>query len=278
MDVQAALEAIAADAERGEMVFSIDAEIIRRVQRALDDPDCPIDQLSKLISSEPMLSARVVGVANSVAYNPSGRGISDVQSAVSRLGFKALRTLVTAVIVRQMQEGVQSPEHRRLAARLWEHTAHVAALARVIARRVTRQDPEAAFFAGIVHEVGGFYLIARAAAFPGILDGNLESWHGDGEARVGRAVLHALGVPATILEALERLWDGYLAMPAVSLGDTLLLADQLSPVASPLSELAGISHKGVAADIDLLVDDEMLSSILAASAEEVESLTAALKS
>jgi len=67
-------------------------------------------------------------------------------------------------------------------------------------------------------------------------------------------------------------------MPATSLGDTLLLADQLSPIESPLTRLAGMSRKGMAADIDLLVDDEMLSSILADSAEEVDSLSAALKS
>lgn len=277
MDIQAALDAIAADAARGEMVFPTHTEIALRVQRALDDPDCSIDQLSKLISAEPMLSARVVSIANSVAYNPSGRAMSDVRSAVSRLGFNTLRILVTAVIVRQMQGMSHSPEHRRLAGRLWEHTAHVAALARVIARRVTRQDPEAAFFAGIVHEVGGFYLIARAAAFPGLLESDLESWYGAGEAQVGRSVLRALGVPAVILEALETLWDGYLAMPASSLGDTLLLADQLAPVESPLTELAGMSRKGMAAEIDLLVDDEMLSSILADSADEVESLSAALK-
>lgn len=277
MDIQAALDAIAADAARGEMVFPTHTEIALRVQRALDDPDCSIDQLSKLISAEPMLSARVVSIANSVAYNPSGRAMSDVRSAVSRLGFNTLRILVTAVIVRQMQGMSHSPEHRRLAGRLWEHTAHVAALARVIARRVTRQDPEAAFFAGIVHEVGGFYLIARAAAFPGLLESDLESWYGAGEAQVGRSVLRALGVPAVILEALETLWDGYLAMPASSLGDTLLLADQLVPVESPLTELAGMSRKGMAAEIDLLVDDEMLSSILADSADEVESLSAALK-
>lgn len=277
MDIQAALDAIAADAARGEMVFPTHTEIALRVQRALDDPDCSIDQLSKLISAEPMLSARVVSIANSVAYNPSGRAMSDVRSAVSRLGFNTLRILVTAVIVRQMQGMSHSPEHRRLAGRLWEHTAHVAALARVIARRVTRQDPEAAFFAGIVHEVGGFYLIVRAAAFPGLLESDLESWYGAGEAQVGRSVLRALGVPAVILEALETLWDGYLAMPASSLGDTLLLADQLVPVESPLTELAGMSRKGMAAEIDLLVDDEMLSSILADSADEVESLSAALK-
>jgi hypothetical protein len=277
MNIQAALDAIAADAARGEMVFPTHTEIALRVQRALDDPDCSIDHLSKLISAEPILSARVVSIANSVAYNPSGRAMSDVRSAVSRLGFNTLRTMATAVIVRQMQGMSHSPEHRLLAERLWAHTAHVAALARVIARRVTKQDPEAAFFAGIVHEVGSFYLISRATAFPGLLESGLEAWYDEGEAQVGRAVVLALGVPANIREGLEALWDGYLAMPPQTLGDTLLLADQLSPVESPLNELAGVSGKGMPADIELLIGDELLSSILADSAEEVESLSAALK-
>lgn len=277
MDVQAALDTVAADAARGDIIFPTHTEVALRVQRALDDPDCSIDRLSKLIAAEPMLAVRVVSIANSVAYNPSGRAMSDVRSAISRVGFKTLRTLATAVIVRQMQGMAQSPEHRALAARLWEHTAHVAALARVIASRVTKQDPEVAFFAGIVHEVGGFYLISRAAAFPGLFESDLEAWYGEGEARVGRCILQALEVPAEVLTALEVLWAGYLAMPARSLGDTLLLADQLAPVESPLAELDGMSRKDFVADMDIAVDDEMLSSILAESAEEVESLIAALK-
>jgi len=47
-----------------------------------------------------------------------------------------------------------------------EHTAHVASLAHVIARRVTRLDPETALFAGIIHEVGGFYLLSRVKDHP----------------------------------------------------------------------------------------------------------------
>jgi HD-like signal output (HDOD) protein len=276
MNIQEVLAAVAADAARGDMVFPSNTEIALRVQRTLDDPDCSTDQLSKIIATEPILSARVVGIANSVAYNPSGREISDVRTAVPRLGFKTLRTLAAALVVRQMQDLSQSPEHRALAARLWEHTAHVAALARVIAKRVTRQDPEAAFFAGIVHEVGGFYLISRAGKFPGLLESNLEPWYGEGESQVGRAVLSALGVPANITEALETLWSGYMAMPPVTLGDTLLLADELSPIESPLSQLAGMGRQGIEADIDLQIDDEMLSSILADAAEEVSSLTTAL--
>jgi hypothetical protein len=277
MDLRSALDTIAADAARGDIVFPTHTEIALRVQRLLDDPDCAIETLSKLIAAEPILSARVLSIANSMAYNPGGRIVTELRAAISRLGFAALRALAAAVIVRQMKEMSRSEECRALAARLWEHTAHVAALARVVARRVTRQNPDAAFFAGIVHEVGSFYLISRASAFPGLLSSDLEPWHGDAEGAVGRAVLHALDVPAYILEATETLWGGFLALPPVSLGDTLLLADQLAPVESPIDAIAGMSRKGMAAEIELLVDDETLSTILAESAEEVASLSAALK-
>jgi len=85
-------------------------------------------------------------------------------------------------------------------------------------------------------------------------------------------------VPATVSDALETLWQGYLALPPRSLGDTLLLADQLAPVESPLSELAGMSRRGLPADLDLSIDDAMLSRILADSAAEVDALSQALQS
>ncbi len=277
MDVRTALDTIAADAARGDIIFPTHTDIALRVQRMLDDPDCAIDALGKLVAAEPILAARVLGIANSIACNPGGRAIGDLKSAISRLGFATLRALAASIIVRQMKEMSNDEEHRALAARLWEHTAHVAALGRVIARRVTRQNPDAAFFAGIVHEVGSFYLIARASAFPGLLAGDLEAWHGEGEARVGRAVLRALEVPADILAAMETLWSGFLALPPSSLGDTLLLADELAPVESPIDALAGMSRKGMDVELEVLIDDETLSSILAESAAEVASLSAVMK-
>jgi hypothetical protein len=277
MDVRTALETIAADAARGDIVFTTHSEIALRVQRMLDDPDCAIDTLGKLISAEPIISSRVLSIANSIPYTPGGRVITDLKPAISRLGFAAMRALAASIIVRQMREMSHSEEHRVLAAKLWEHTAHVAALARVIAKRVTQQNPDTAFFAGIVHEVGCFYLIARASAFPGLLTCDLAPWHEEGEAIVGRTVLRALEVPAYILDAMETLWSGYLAMPPTSLGGTLLLADQLSPIESPLDALVGMSRKGMTVELDLLIDDETLTSILAESAEEVDSLCTALK-
>ena len=279
MDVNAILTQIAETASRDELIFPTTTEMALKLQRLLDDPNCSIERLIKPLQADPLLAARVVAVANSVVYNRSGKVISDVRSAVSRVGFNTLRVLAAAVVVRQMEGMARTPAHRQMSMRLWEHTAHVAALSQVIARRVTRLDPDTAFFAGIIHEVGGFYLISRAEEFPGLLEGkngSLLAWDEGGAAEVGQAVLKRLGAPAAVIEAIEGLWAGYLAMPPQSLADTLLLADQLSPVESPLSQLAGNGREGIADHIEVALDDQTLSSILQESAEEVASLIDAL--
>ncbi len=278
MNIQDELDTIAADAASGNMVFSTHTDVALRVQRALDDPNCSIEKLKQLISAEPMLSARVVSIANSVAYNPAGRDSSDVRSAISRLGFATLKSVTASVIVRQMQAMAKTPEHLAMAEQLWEHTAHVAALARTIARKVTLQDPEEAFFAGIVHEIGSFYLLSRAATYPDLLEDGMQAWYDGGETLVGRAVAQALGIPANILDGLEKMWEGYMLMPPQGLGDTLLLADRLSPVESPFNALEGAVSSEHPADIELLIGDKLLSEIMAESAEEVASLSRALQS
>lgn len=278
MDRSELYQRIADEADRGELVFPTSAEVGLRIKRALDDPDCSTDQAAKLIQAEPLLAARVVAVANSVAYNRSGREITDVRQSVSRLGFRTLRSLTMSLLVKQMSGQPSDPAHKVIAQKLWEHTAHVAALCNVIARRVTHQDPETAMFAGILHEVAGFYLISRAREIPALLEGDPADWQGHGESVVGAALLKVLEVPEAVASAIGDMWDGYLAIPPTTLGDTLLLAEELAPVASPLywrpseeSEQAGKPQ------IEIALDEETLTSILAESAEEVHSLISALK-
>lgn len=279
MDKSELYRRIAEEAERGDPVFRTSAELGLRIKRALDDPDCSIDQAAKLVQAEPLLAARVVAMANSVVYNRSGREITDVRQAVSRLGFNTLRSLTMTLLVKQIGGQPSDPAQKEMLRRLWEHTTHVAALSHVIARRVTHQNPETALFAGILHEVAGFYLIARARELPELLVDESVDWQETGEALVGAALLKALEVPEDVAEAIGALWQGYLAIPPVSLGDTLLLAEELAPVASPLY---WEPEKTVAADagvphLEMAVDQETLTSILAESAEEVRSLLSALQ-
>ena len=270
------LRKIAAELERGEVSFPTHAQVALQLQRALGDPDCHVDEATRLIKAEPLLAAKVVAVANTSAFNASSRAITDVRTAVLRLGFRYLRSLASAVVTRQLAV-TSSASDRAMAAQLWEHTAHVAALAHVIARKVTHLDPETAMFAGIVHEVGAFYLVSRAGEYPGLLDEDFSAWTETGEADVGRAVLQALSVPPAVVEAIEVCWQGFLALPPVTLGDTLLLADELAPVESPLRDLDGSPREGMAASIDMLIGEETLSEIMRESADDVRSLTAALQ-
>lgn len=275
MDRPQALKSIAAEAARGELTFPTSARVALKVKEALEAPGCHIDTAVRLVESEPLLATKVIAIANSVAYNPAGREITQISTAVMRLGFTTLRSLATALVARQMAGDQGRPEHRAMAGQLWNHTTQVAALARIIATRVTRQDPETALFAGIVHEVGSFYLLSRLDDFPALLDDAQED-ELDTEQEIGRIVLKALGVPEPVMAAMEGFWPGYLALPPRSLADTLLLADSLAPVRSPLHHPKEGAARP-AAMIDMAIGKDTLAGILEESAEEARSLADALK-
>ncbi|HEY0489754.1 MAG TPA: HDOD domain-containing protein [Telluria sp.] len=276
MDRLEAFKSLAAEASRGELTFPTNLDATLKLQRALDDPDCDADTAARLVQAEPLLAARAVAIANSAAYNRSGNEVTNVRAAVQRVGFRTLNALVAAVIVRQLDSKITQPALRAMADQLWRHSTHVAALSQVIARRITKTDPDTALFAGIVHEVGSFYLLSRAEEYPGLLDGDPEEWLEYGEVAIGRGVLGKLAVPASVMEAIEAMWHGMRALPPENLGDILLLASDLSPVASPLHVRPGATSRQSALTLDFVIGDGSLQSILDESAEEVRSLSSAL--
>jgi len=269
--------AIAAQISEAGVVFPTSVRLALRIRDMLAEPDCHIEAVARLVQAEPLLSSRIIALANSVAYNPYGREIDDLRSAISRIGLGTVRTLSMALITRQMAGTAMPAQASELAEKLWAHSAHVAALARVLARRVTKLDPEAAMFAGIVHEVAGFYLLSRSQDYPGIVGEDFSDWVEVGERTIGEPLLRVLNVPENIRAAVDTYWEGYLSMPPVSLGDTLLLAEELSPVASPMHFRADGDAPGRgSAEIEILIGEQMLTEILDESRREVDSLSDAL--
>lgn len=272
-----ALRLVAAQALHGELVFPTGLDVSLTLLRALDDPDCHVDHAVRLVKGDPLLAARVVAVANASIYCRPGQQTADLRQAVARIGLRTTRTLAVAIATRRLAGTPQSPRLREAANRLWVHTSEVAALAQVIARRVSHVDPETAFFAGVVHEIGGFYLISRAADMPTLLDGDPGDWTEDNEAIVGRAILARLDIPPTVCAAIEAMWEGLRSLPPASLGDTLLLADELALTPSPLYTADATRTADSAPQIDAVVNERTLSEILAESASEVAELAAALR-
>jgi HD-like signal output (HDOD) protein len=278
MDSREALQKLAAEAASGELIFPTHTYAALRVRMTLDDPEVHIDTVAKVVQAEPLLAARVVAIANSVAFNRSGKTLADVRSAVMRLGVNLVRALATAVIMRQLTDAPMAPQYQALAARLWDHTVNVAALAYVLARRVTHSNPDVAMFAGIVHEVGGFYMLSRAGEYPVFLNDEIDpAWNDGGETQVGSAVLKALSVPAEISGAVEGLWRGEFTLPATSLTDTLYLANCLTSIANPLQSAASLHYEEMHAVTEQVMVDETLAAVIEESVEELDSLAAALK-
>ncbi|MFZ6712650.1 HDOD domain-containing protein [Undibacterium sp. TC9W] len=281
MNKTAALKSIVEQASKGDLVFPTNVNASLKIQQALDDPDCGIETAAKLVMTEPLMSARVVAIANSVAYNRFGGGVTNIRTAITILGFNTLRSVTAAVVMRQLSAAVSDPAIRNKMEALWRHSAYVAALAHLIARKVSKVDAETALFAGIVHEVGGFYLLSRAQEFPALLEIDTNPAPSDAlaetdETFIGRAVLNKLLVPKRVVSAVEALWYGMRVMPPETLGDTLLLANELAAVPSPLDPRSPESIRQSASEIDFAVGEGTLTSILSESAEEVDALTASL--
>jgi HD-like signal output (HDOD) protein len=267
------LEKIAAQVQQGEVVFPSSVAITLKIRKLLNDPDGHLAATTDLVTIEPLLSARVVAMANSAAYRRSDDDITDVGTAVARIGLRSVQTMVNALIVRQLAGTPKDARTQLFLNRLWEHTAHVASLARMLGKRVTHVDPETALFTGLIHDAGNFYLLSRAAEFPALLETDREEGEEALEIEVHRRVARALDVPPQVFEALEVVWQGYVTTPPVTLGDTVALAKELAPVGSPMVRLASGREM---APIDFAIGDEQLTDILLASGEEVDSLTRAL--
>ena len=277
MDRNVALSRILNEAERGELVFSTHADVALRVRLALEDPQLHLEDVTRLVQAEPLLATRVVALANSVAFNRAAHPVEEVRGAVSMLGVQMVRLLATALIMRQMVGEAGSTAQRDAAAQLWQHCAHIAALANVLARQLSTQAPDLALFGGMVHEIGGFYLISRATAYPKLLARPGEaSWSETEASHIGHAVLQALQVPLPLTTAIDGLSRARLALPPVSLDEILFLAHHLSPVENPLT--AGAAADANSLELRRLVGaDARLTALLADSQRELQSLITALQ-
>ena len=91
MEKSAILSALAAEVEQGRLIFPTSTHAAIKINRALNDPDCNLEMVIKLIQLEPLLSAKVVAIANSVVFNRSGKRITDVRSAVNLIGVRTVR-------------------------------------------------------------------------------------------------------------------------------------------------------------------------------------------
>ncbi len=122
--------------------------IATRMVELINSPRSSADEMAKVISGDPAISARVLKIANSSFYSMA-RQVKTLSTAIVILGERTLRNLVLAASLRGMHAKFGPMEQM-----LWEDSMTCALGARFLARSLRVADPEEAFIAGLFRHIG----------------------------------------------------------------------------------------------------------------------------
>lgn len=140
-------------------------------------------------------------MANNALYRGSSE-ITNLQLAISRMGLKLTKTLVTSHAITQMfnqPKGVL----KHFFEELQQHSTSVSAHAYAIATHFTKIDPDDALLAGLVHNIGYLPMARCVESFPEIEKDPslLIEVMGNVHTQVSEMILKSWGFPQHIIDA-----------------------------------------------------------------------------
>jgi len=132
-------------------------QVAREMQRVMKKPASGSNDLAKVIEIDPVISLRLISVANSPIY----RGVTEirnVKSAIPRLGLKESLNIVIAIANKSLYE-TDRVQCKILMDKLWGHSLASAFGAKLIAQKLKLEDPENYFLMGLTHDIGKILLL-----------------------------------------------------------------------------------------------------------------------
>jgi putative nucleotidyltransferase with HDIG domain len=120
--------------------------ILEKISPLMDGSESAAEDIARIISSDQVLSAKILRVVNSVFYGFPGR-ISSLTHALIILGFDVVKGLMlsTTVFDMMLAKGLRG---------LWEHSLGCAVTAGIIARKTDYPNPEEISIAALLHDIG----------------------------------------------------------------------------------------------------------------------------
>src|SRR5689334_21783441 len=203
------VQALASELSKGKVDLPSFPDIALRVRQVLADEQVTQDKVVRVVGSEPALAARLMQIANSAALNFSGKSITELRTAIARMGFNMVRSAAIAFAMSQLKKvdslkGLEKPLDD-----LWKRSAAVAAMSHAVARRYSKVNPDTALLAGLLHGIGQLYILRRSAQHPGLFanqatyTGIVRDWHG----AIAKALLENWEMANEVVEAVSGFED-----------------------------------------------------------------------
>ena len=272
------VQILAQELSAGKVELPSFPDIAIKVRKVLADEDVNLEMVVRVVGSEPTLAARLLQVANSAAVNSSGSQVTDLRKAVQRMGLNMVRSAAMAFAMAQMKKASELKGLEAPLAILWERCTGVAAMSHVVARRLTKLNPDSALLAGLLHGVGELYILTRAHKHPALFSDRpvyeqiVRDWH----VSVAQALLENWEISEDIVKAISEFEDldrGHTG-PA-DLSDVLTVA-HLMVSYQEYPESMELNMQGVSALKRMALDGTSYSNIILESRDEIKELQEAL--
>ena len=270
---------LAAELDENTLDLPAFPDVAIRVKQALANPEISAEQIARIVGSDPVFSARLLKVANSAMLNSVGAQITDLRQATMRLGFNMAYNIAVTIAVEQVMKTSKVDKLHPYLKELWQHSVTVAAYAYVIAHKQTMINPDEAMLAGLLHDIGKYYILTKTEDFPQLfddpetLDAILQDWH----AAVGHSILDAwnfseeVAVSANDHESMDRDHVGRADMT-----DVVLVANLFSHYQG-IEQLSQINWEQIPALRRLNLTAESAFEVIQDSQEEMQSIINALE-
>ncbi|MDL2355774.1 MAG: HDOD domain-containing protein [Pseudomonadota bacterium] len=131
--------------------------VVIELLSTMEQEDVDIHALGARIALDQSLTAKTLRLANSSFYGVQSK-VTSIPQAISVLGFRSIRTLVTACAVTGSFPASACAGFHFQA--FWRHSVATGVCAQLLARRL-KVNPDSAFTAGLLHDIGALVLATR---------------------------------------------------------------------------------------------------------------------
>lgn len=175
-------------------------EIALKVRDIAEKENSTVPQLTKVISQDAALSARIIRVVNSPLLR-AAQDVKDLPMAVSRLGINYTSNLAIGLAMEQMFQATSEMIEKRMRA-LWQLTGQVSGWASVIAAHTKLIPTDEAMLAGLIHRIGALPILTYAEERDDLIQDNItlgkiiDRLHGP----IGKAILEKWEFPENLAE------------------------------------------------------------------------------
>jgi HD-like signal output (HDOD) protein len=131
-------------------------QVATRLMSIINNPLTSANDVAFIVGQDLSLSAKVLRLANSAFYGIP-RSITNINNAVVILGLKVINTMVLSLTVFDMFPDDTGQSHLFNRKAFWLHSLGCGLIAKFLATRIKKVvlfDPEEAFCAGLLHDIG----------------------------------------------------------------------------------------------------------------------------